>query len=74
MEKEDQGVQFDQQQTHQRQEYNRDLYETVVLDVLRKSKSGEENMRSVMKTIFNPQVPRKGEESEIEESVKKEGK
>jgi hypothetical protein len=74
MEKEDQGVQFDQQQTHQRQEYNRDLYKTVVLDVLRKSKGGEENMRSVMKTIFNPQVPRKGEESESEESVKKEGK
>ena len=74
MEKEDQNVLFDQQQTLQRQEYNRDLHKTVVLDVLRKSKGGEENMRSVMKTIFNPQVPRKSEESESEESVEKEGK
>jgi hypothetical protein len=74
IEKEDQGVLFEQQQTLQRQEYDRDLHKTVVLDALRKSKDGEESMRSVIKTIFKPQEPpRKGEESESEESVEKKG-
>jgi hypothetical protein len=74
IEKEDQGVLFEQQQTLQRQEYDRDLHKTVVLDALRKSKDGEDSMRSVIKTIFKPQEPpRKGEESESEESVEKKG-
>ena len=73
IEKEDQGVLFEQQQTLQRQEYNRDLHKAVVLDALRNSKDGEESMRSVIKTIFTPQEPRKGEESESEESVEKKG-
>ena len=73
IEKEDQGVLFEQQQTLQRQEDNRDLHKTVILDTLRKSKDGEESMRSVIKTIFTPQEPRKGEESESEESVEKKG-
>jgi len=73
IEHEDQSVQFEQQQTLQRQEYNRDLHKTVVLDSLRKSKDGEANMRSVTKMLFNQQEPRKGEESESEESVEKKG-
>jgi hypothetical protein len=73
IEKEDQDVLFEQEQTLQRQEYNRDLHKTGVLDALRKSKDGEESMRSVIKTIFTPQEPRKGEESENEESVEKKG-
>jgi len=74
LEREDAGFLFDQQQTLQRQEYDRDLHRTVVLDTLRKSKLGEKNTRNMIETIFNQKEERSAKQdadaagSEDEES------
>ena len=73
-EREDARLQFEQQQTLQQREYDRDLNKTVVLDSLRKGKVGEVNTRHMLKSIFTDEQegkapPLKGEESESEGSV-----
>ena len=59
MEKDDANLLFEQQQTLQRQQFDRDLHRTVVLDCLRKGQHGEKSARSMIKTIFNQQEEEK---------------
>ena len=75
LEREDAGFLFDQQQTLQRQEFDRELHRTVVLDTLRKGKHGEKNTRNMIETIFNRKDEKSANQdadaagSEDEESV-----
>ena len=59
MEKDDANLLFEQQQTLQRQQFDRDLHRTVVLDSLRKGQHDEKSARSMIKTIFNQQEEEK---------------
>jgi len=59
MEKDDANLLFEQQQTLQRQQFDRDLHRTVVLDSLRKGQHGEKSARRMIKTIFNQQEEEK---------------
>ena len=80
MEREDTGILFEQQQTLQRQSFERDLHRTVVFDSLRKGKHNEEASRSIINTIFNKQEEKhsnvdgdatnesEGEESSLEKA------